>query len=826
MRTEVHEVTAAAPPARGIAVQPGSDQRLRAEEQLDHFFALSLDMLCVAGFDGYFKRLNSAWEKTLGFMQEELLARPYTEFVHPRDRDATIAEAHKIAAGGQTISFENRYRCKDGSYKWLLWNAIPLPAQQMIYAAARDITDRKETEEAVLRSHDELERRIRERTAELTRANLALLAEITERKQAEESLLNAEKRYSSIVENAVEGFFQTTPGGQYVSVNPALARIYGYESPEELMGAVGDIGRQVYVDLNRRAEFKRAMEGNDVVRDFVYQVYRRDGTKIWLSENARAVRDANGSILYYEGTVEDITANKQAEEELRHREAEHRRLIENMPEVVWKADEQGKAFFISEKIERVFGYTPEEIRREGEHLWFGRMHPDDRERVREAYSKLFHENKPFDVEYRIQHRDGHWMWWHDRAVGIEGNPGKRFAEGLLSDITERKQMEQQLRQTQKMEAIGQMAGGVAHDFNNLLTVIRGHTDLLLDHIGQTDALHRNVEQIQKSADRAVSLTRQLLAFSRKQVLQPKVLDLNAVAAEMGKMLPRLIGENITLTISAAPSLGRVKADPGQIEQIILNLAVNARDAMPQGGKLTIETANVELDEAYAREHLTAKPGRHVMLAVSDTGCGMDPETQSHIFEPFFTTKELGRGTGIGLATVYGIVKQSGGWIWVYSEVGKGTTFEIHLPRVDEADDVAAPSKIPIGVRRGSETILVVEDNESLRQLTDEFLASTGYTVLGAQDGVEAIRIAEQHASRIDLMLTDVVMPGMSGRELAQRVAVLRPDIKVLYASGYTSDALLNQGVLEEGVSFLPKPFTRDALAQKVREVLEHHGTNT
>jgi CheY-like chemotaxis protein len=299
-----------------------------------------------------------------------------------------------------------------------------------------------------------------------------------------------------------------------------------------------------------------------------------------------------------------------------------------------------------------------------------------------------------------------------------------------------------------------------------------------------------------------------------------VLDLNAVVVEMGKMLPRLIGENISLIISAAPSLGRVKADPGQIEQVILNLAVNARDAMSHGGKLTIETANVELDEAYAREHLTAKPGPHVMLAVSDTGCGMDAETQSHIFDPFFTTKELGRGTGIGLATVYGIVKQSGAWIWVYSEVGKGSTFKIYLPRVDEQEKADRPPKALVGIDRGSETVLVVEDNESLRQLTCEFLVSTGYTVLFAQDGSEAVRLAEQHTGLIHLLLTDVVMPGMSGHELAQRLAILRPDIRSLYVSGYTGDAILKQGVLEEGVSFLAKPFTRDALAQKVREVLE------
>jgi PAS domain S-box-containing protein len=797
----------------------GSGQPLRPEEQLEHFFALSLDMLCIAGFDGYFEWLSPSWEKALGFTREELLGRPYLDFVHPEDREAAFAEAQRIAKGGQTVSFENRYRCKDGSYKWLLWSARPVSDHQLIYAVARDVTERKRAEEALCRAHDELELRVQERTAELARANEALIVEISERKRAEESLRKAEKRYRSIVENAVEGFFQTTSDGLYVSANPALARMYGYESPEELMKQVSDIGRQVYVDLNRREEFKRIMEEHGVVQDFEYQVYRRDGTKIWLSENARVVRDEDGTILYYEGTVEDITAYKRAEEELRQREAEYRRLIENVPEVVWKADEDGRVFFISEKIEKVFGYTLEEIRQGGERLWFGCMHPDDRERVREEYAKLFRENQPFDVEYRIQHRDGHWMWWHDRAMGIEGNQEERYAEGLLSDITERKQMEQQLRQKQKMEAIGQLAGGVAHDFNNLLTVIRGHTDLLLDHIGQTDALRRNVEQIQKGADRAASLTRQLLAFSRKQVLQPKVLDLNVVVAEMGKMLPRLIGENISLMISASPSLGRVKADPGQIEQVILNLVVNARDAMPQGGRLTIETANVDLDEAYAQRHPTVKPGPHVMLAVSDTGCGMDPETQSHIFEPFFTTKELGRGTGIGLATVYGIVKQSGGWIWVYSEVGKGSTFKIHLPRVDEDGEAAGESETPASVRTGSETILVVEDNDSLRQLTCEFLATAGYTILAARDGSEAIRIARQHKDPIHLLLTDVVMPGMSGSELAKRLAALRPSLRVLYTSGHTGDAILQQGVLEEGTSFLPKPFTRDALAEKVHAAL-------
>jgi two-component system cell cycle sensor histidine kinase/response regulator CckA len=384
--------------------------------------------------------------------------------------------------------------------------------------------------------------------------------------------------------------------------------------------------------------------------------------------------------------------------------------------------------------------------------------------------------------------------------------------------------EEQLRQAQKMEAIGQLAGGVAHDFNNMLTIIRGYSDLLLNGIlGPDDPARDAVGEIRKAAQRAADLTRQLLAFSRRQVLAPRVLVLNSVIGDMDKMLRRLIGEDIQLTSRLAPDLGTVKADPGQIEQVLLNLAVNARDAMPRGGQLTIETANVQLDESYARTHPEVNPGPFVMLAVTDTGCGMDAATQARIFEPFFTTKNPDKGTGLGLATVYGIVKQSGGSVYVYSEVGRGTSFKVYLPRHEEAPAVSREIHVVPRTEtrsQGQETLLIVEDDNSVRALTRTVLRSYSYDVIEAVDADDALRLVSQYAQPIHLLVTDLVMPGMSGRELAERLTELRPQMKVLYVSGYTDDAVVRHGLLEAEVAFLQKPFTPSALASKVREVLD------
>jgi PAS domain S-box-containing protein len=395
-------------------------------------------------------------------------------------------------------------------------------------------------------------------------------------------------------------------------------------------------------------------------------------------------------------------------------------------------------------------------------------------------------------------------------------------EIFTEDVTERRALEQQLRQAQKMEAIGRLAGGIAHDFNNLLMVISGYSEFLLDRLGPDQALRGPAKEISSAAERATSLTRQLLAFSRKQMLTPKVIDLNAVVTENLKMLTRLIGEDIDLVMIPGVELGPVKADPGQIEQVILNLAVNARDAMPQGGRLTIETSNVTLDESYARLHAPVQPGDYTMLVITDTGIGMDTETQSRIFEPFFTTKGT-KGTGLGLSTVYGIVKQSGGYIWVYSEPGKGTSFKVYMPHVT-AEEVAAvekpaaPAVVPLETAR--ETILVVEDEVNLRRLTRQFLENQGYTVLEAADGAEAVQICVAHQGIIHLLLTDVIMPGMNGRELAHRVSEIRPNMKVLYMSGYTENAIGHNGTLDAGITLLQKPFTLHALKAKVREVID------
>jgi signal transduction histidine kinase/CheY-like chemotaxis protein len=384
-----------------------------------------------------------------------------------------------------------------------------------------------------------------------------------------------------------------------------------------------------------------------------------------------------------------------------------------------------------------------------------------------------------------------------------------------------REKEEQLLQSQKMQAVGQLAGGVAHDFNNLLTAINGYSDLALRRMPEGAPMRRNFEEIRKAGERAAGLTRQLLAFSRKQVLQPKVFNLNTVVAEMEKMLQRLIGEDVNLLTVLDPDLGQIKADPGQVEQVVMNLAVNARDAMLGGGRLTIQTSRVHLDSEYARHHLKVQPGHYAMLAVSDTGCGMDAETRARIFEPFFTTKEKGKGTGLGLSTVYGVVQQSGGQVWVYSEVGRGTTFKIYLPLVEQpAEATLKASGGAENLPRGTETVLLVEDEDLVRRMTREMLEAVGYDVIEARNGIEALDAAADHAGHVHLLLTDVVMPYMSGRELVEQLSAVRPDTNVLYMSGYTDDAIVHHGVLDEGVAFLEKPFTPDALARKVRSVLD------
>ena len=507
------------------------------------------------------------------------------------------------------------------------------------------------------------------------------------------------------------------------------------------------------------------------------------------------------------------------EEQLREGEERFRTMTESAVDAVVTADAKGDIVSWNRGARDAFGYAPEEVlgtplaRLVPSHLRQTDEH--GRERLAPTHVTPALERP---VELHGARKDGRVFPIELSLARWETRRGA-FLTVIIRDVTERRQLEEQFRQAQKMESIGRLAGGLAHDFNNLLTVIGGHADLLHGRLEPGDPLHRRVGLIQEAAEHAADLTRQLLAFSRKQVLAPQVLDLNVIVCEIEPMLRRLIGEDVDLVTAPARGLGSVKADPAQMKQILLNLAVNARDAMPQGGKLTIETENVELDEHYARLHPDVASGTYVMLAVSDTGIGMAEEIRSRIFEPFFTTKPSGKGTGLGLATVYGIVKQSNGAISVYSEPGLGTTFKVYLPRVREtAETVTAPA--PDGGRGGSETILLAEDNEMVRTLTCEILKRQGYTVVEARHGADALDIARRYHGPIHLLLTDVVMPEMSGPELVSRLGPIRPQMKIVYMSGYTADAIDHQGMLDEGIEFLPKPVGVDTLVRKVREVLD------
>jgi len=494
-------------------------------------------------------------------------------------------------------------------------------------------------------------------------------------------------------------------------------------------------------------------------------------------------------------------------------------LLESAAQAILSVDRHGRIVLANARTEEMFGYTRSELL--GETI----------EALLPLGSRQGH----------AAHRDGYFASPHVRPMGtgmelagrrkngaefpvevslshIQTGEGA-FAIAFVSDITQRKSLEDQLLHAQKMEAVGRLAGGVAHDFNNMLTIISGYDRMLLDALSPQDPLRGYAEEVAKAAERAGALTGQLLAFSRRQVMRPRVIDANELLRGADRMLRRLIGEDIELTLSLAAGAGNIKADPGQLEQIVFNLVINARDAMPDGGKLTIETAVTHLDESYARTHLGVQPGDYVLIAVSDTGHGMDAETKRHIFEPFFTTKEQGKGTGLGLATVYGTVKQSGGDIWVYSEPGRGTTFKIYFPRVDESPSSAdlAPSAIS---RQGVETILLVEDEKAVRDLVAEMLKRQGYRVLKAAGPLEALEVSRRYEGTIHMLLTDVIMPQMSGRQLAAQLVPARPGMKVLYLSGYTENSIVHHGVLEANVEFLAKPFSHHALAEKVRDVLD------
>ncbi|HEX9582178.1 MAG TPA: response regulator [Gemmatimonadales bacterium] len=637
-----------------------------------------------------------------------------------------------------------------------------------------------------------------------------------ERHEVQEALLRSEARFQDLFDNAPVALYRTTPTGAIVDANPALVALLGYPSREALLGQRAP---DHYVDPEERRQWAERLDRFGTAVDFEVRLRRHDGAEILVENTGRVVRDADGGVGYYEGSLVDITERRRAEHDLRAAQERLQQIVRASVAVIYALEVKGAELgirWVSENVTTVLGWTPAETESAG--WWTGQVHPDDRERVT-AWGAVL-QRGVLVQEYRLRHKDGSYRWVLDQKRLLP-DPGGGLGDvvGAWLDITDKKSLEIQLQQAQKMEAIGRLAGGVAHDFNNILTAIFGYADTLAEEFAEGSTARADLDEIRNAAERAAGLTRQLLAFSRQQTLQPVVLNLNALVQDLEKMLRRVVGEDVEIHLSPAPGLGNVRADPGQLQQVAMNLVVNARDAMPTGGKLLIETQNADLSPQYAELHQPVEPGPYVMLAVTDTGVGIDPQTRARIFEPFFSTKERAKGTGLGLSTVYGIVKQSGGYVWVYSEVGKGTAFKVYLPRVDAPADAAARAAEPGENLTGTETILLAEDDVTLRRLTRTILEKLGYSVLAGAHAAEALELAQVHAGEIHLLVTDVVMPGASGRELARRLAATRPDAKVLYVSGYTDEAIVRHGMLEPGLQFLQKPFTPSALARRVREVL-------
>ncbi len=802
--------------------------------ELEVLFENSIDLLAVADLDGYFKRLSPSWERVLGWTVEEILARPWLDFVHPDDRQATIDVAAKQAKGAPVLEFENRYRCKDGTWRWLSWRvAPPASGSTRLYAIARDLTERKQ----------------------------------------------ADDRVRLILEAAPSAMVLVDGHGKITFVNSQAEKIFGY-SRAEMLGQFIEMLmpaslQKTHVEIRNQFLANPRPRSMGEGRDLYGR--RKDGTQVPLEIGLNPITIEGETFVL--AAIVDISERKRRqglekvraglEAALEERERYAVRLVarsavtailsegESFEEVAprilkavcesmnWAHGEVWTVSFRDQMMQFVRGWHLPNVDLEefenaargapwpvgtgiagsvaasGKAMWFEDVAKEAAcPRTKLAARLNLHGAFAFPVA--SEDKASAVMMFFSRKIEKPDEDMLAMMADLGSQIGQflvRHRLRGQLEQSQKVESIGRLAGGIAHDFNNLLTVINGYSETLIEQFREGNPVRESLKEILAAGDRAADLTRQLLAFSRNQILVLKVIDINVIVQKMEQLLKRLIGEDVDLRSSLAPGLHLVKADPGQLEQIIMNLAVNARDAMPNGGRLTLETANVQLDEAYSRAHTSVAPGSYVMLAVSDNGIGMDRNTQEHLFEPFFTTKVIGKGTGLGLATVHGIVKQSGANIWVYSEPGIGTTFKIYFPSVQEAastPDREAPRDVP----RGSEGILVVEDEPAVRKLACAVLRSKGYVVLEAASGPEAIEVFMKNTDAIRLLVTDVVMPGLSGRDLHKRLSEIRPGLPVLYVSGYTSNAIVHHGVLDQDVHFLQKPFTADGLARRVRETLD------
>ena len=764
---------------RDITGRRRAEQALQASET--HFRSLienGMDLITIVDREGRVLYVSPPVTRLLGYRPHEMVGQVAFAYVHPDDLARVVAAFGRAVAGDtRDLREAYRFRHKDGSWRTLesvVTNLLSEPTVAGVVVNSRDIT---------------------------------------ERAQAEETLRWEQYLVTTLMEHMPDAIYFKDIRSRFLRVNRSWARRCGLSDPAQAVGRTdADVFATDHADAALKIEQDIMRSGEPVVNLEEMETWP-DGSSAWVSTTKLPLRDAAGSIIGTFGISRDITERKRAEEQLQRSEAEFRSLIEHSPLGIYRSTLDGRFLTVNPALVRMLGYGwPEELLR----LDIGRdvyVDPEDRQRLIET--------SPPHVEVVWKRRDGAHIvvQLSSRAIPNPAGEGECY-EGLVQDVTEQRSLETQFRQAQRLEAVGRLAGGVAHDFNNILTAITGYSDLALEDLAPEDPHRSEVEEIKAAALRATALTRQLLAFSRKQVFQTRVLDLNRVIRTLDKMLRRLIGEDVKLELSLTTPLGAIRADPGQIEQVVLNLAVNSRDAMPSGGRLTVETASVAFDEAYARDHAGTLPGRYVMLAVSDTGIGMDEETRSHIFEPFFTTKEQGKGTGLGLATVYGIVRQSGGHVWVYSEPGRGATFKIYLPQVDELPEEDSDQAQAEPVAGGAETVLLAEDDPSVRAVVSDVLTQKGYRVLRAPEGQSALEMAHAHPAEIHLLVTDLVMPGMTGRELADVLTAERPGLRVLYMSGYTDDAVVRHRVLEAGMPYLQKPFAPRALASKVREVLD------
>jgi PAS domain S-box-containing protein len=772
---------------RALAEKDARAARARAEETLreseDRYRNLienSQELIQSVAPDGTFVFVNRAWHETLGYTASELPRLSMLDVIHPDSREHCSEVFRRVLRGEVVADVEATFVSKDGRNVQVEGSTAP-----RIY------------EGRVVATH-------------------GFFRDVTLRKRAEEELKAIEERFKQFVEGSPDAIAGVDGSGRIVLANAQMERLFGY-SRRELMGHTVELlvpERLRDAHREHRAAYHRKPVTRPMGGGLDLAGRRKDGTEFPAEISLSPVETRQGLLVM--AVVRDLTERKRSEQALRESEQRYRSLFEGMTHGVYRSTADGRFLDVNPALVAMLGYGPKE---EVLALDLARdvyARPEDRERLVAQYLQA---SRVEATEVQWKRRDGAII-----DVRLTGRPVHR-ADGSLEafemiaeDVTHRRALELQVQQAQKMDAVGRLAGGVAHDFNNLLTVITGFTDLVMDSLGKGHPAMEDLGEVRRAADRARSLTRQLLAFSRRQVLQPRVLDLNEIVAGMEKMLQRIIGEDVELR-SLFSAQGRVRADPGQLEQVVVNLAVNARDAMPRGGRLTIETADVEIDQAFARLHPPTTPGSYVLLAVHDTGVGMDEETLSHIFEPFFTTKEVGQGTGLGLATVYGIVNQSGGYIWAYSEPGRGSTFRVYLPRVEETAEHPVPGPDVAAPRGGTETILLVEDDANVRKIARQILERLGYNVLQADRPDAAVRVARVHQGPIHLLLTDVVMPGGTGAEVHETIQRSRPGIPVLYVSGYAGDAVLRQELGEPGTPFLPKPFTAADLARKVREVL-------